>query len=72
MFVSIPTYYWFADLTARDLINKNEAVFDMLVKKSVITDDNYGVLYKYSSSGECAKDEVPDHIALIDVTMAIF
>jgi hypothetical protein len=71
-FVSIKTYYHFSDMTARDLISKNESVFDMLVSKSIIADDNYGVLYKYSSSGECAKDEVVTHLCTIDITLLIF
>ena len=71
-YVSIKTYYFFADLKARDYINKDESVFDMLVKKQVIVDDNYGVLYKTASDGGCYKDEIRDHITTIDVTVAIF
>lgn len=71
-YVSIKTYYYFADLTARDLINKDESIYDMLVKKNIIADDNYGVLYKTASDGGCYKGEIPNHITTIDITVAIF
>jgi hypothetical protein len=71
-FVSIKTYYFFADSTARDLISKDESVYDMLVSKSVIQDDNYGVLHKTSSDGGCYKGEINDHICTVDVTLALF
>jgi hypothetical protein len=71
-FVSIKTYYFFADRTARDLINKDESIYDMLVQKGVILDDNYGVLYKTASDGGCYKGEINDHICTIDVTLALF
>ncbi len=71
-FVSIKTYYFFADSTARDLISKDESVYDMLVTKCVIEDDNYGVLYKTTSDGGCYKGEINKHITTIDVTIAIF
>lgn len=71
-YVSIKTYYYFADRTARDLISKDESVFDMLVSKGIILDDNYGVLYKTSSDGGCYKDEITDHICTIDITLALF
>lgn len=71
-FVSIKTYYFFADSTARDLISKDEAIFDMLVKQEIIIDDNYSVLYKTASDGGCYKGEINDHIVTIDVTLAIF
>ena len=70
--VSVKTYYFFADRTARDYINKDESVYDMLVKKCIIADDNYGVLYKTASDGGCYKDEIVDHITTIDITVAIF
>ncbi len=71
-YVSIKTYYFFADRTARDLISKDESVYDMLTSKGIIQDDNYGVLYKTSSDGGCYKDEIPEHICTIDVTVALF
>jgi hypothetical protein len=71
-FVSIKTYYFFADTMDRDLHNKDEAVYDMLVKLGIISDDNYGVLYKTSSDGNCYKDEIFEHITTIDITLAIF
>lgn len=71
-YVSIKNYYFFADNTARDLISKDESIYDMLVSKSIIEDDNYSILYKTSSDGGCYKGEIPDHICTIDVTVAIF
>jgi len=71
-YVSIKTYYYFADSTARDLISKDESIYDMLVTKGVIIDDNYSVLYKTSSHGGCYKGEINDHIVTIDITLAIF
>jgi hypothetical protein len=71
-YASIKTYYYFADNTARDFINKDEAVYDMLVKYKVIADDNYGVLYKTASDGGCYKGDINDHITTIDVTIALF
>lgn len=71
-YVSIKTYYFFADRTARDLISKDESILDMLTMKAIIQDDNYGVLYKTSSDGGCYKDEIFDHICTIDVTVALF
>jgi hypothetical protein len=71
-FVSIKTYYFFADRTARDFINKDESVYDMLVQKGIIADDNYGVLYKTASDGGCYKGEINDHICTIDITLALF
>ncbi len=71
-YVSIKNYYFFADRTARDLISKDESIYDMLTTKGVIQDDNYGVLYKTASDGGCYKDEIRDHICTIDVTVAIF
>jgi hypothetical protein len=70
--VSIKTYYFFADEMARDYINKDEAIYDMLVKKAIIADDNYGVLYKTTSDGGCYKGDIRDHITTIDVTVAYF
>lgn len=71
-YVSIKNYYFFADSTARDLISKDESIYDMLVSKSIIEDDNYSILYKTSSDGGCYKGEINDHICTIDVTVAIF
>lgn len=71
-YASIKTYYFFADNTARDLINKDEAIYDMLVKYKVLADDNYGVLYKTASEGGCYKDELDEHITTIDITIALF
>lgn len=71
-YVSIKTYYFFADSTARDLISKDESIYDMLTNKGVIVDDNYGILYKTSSDGGCYKGEITKHIVTIDVTVAIF
>lgn len=70
--VSIKNYYWFADRMARDFISKDESVYDMLVTKKIIIDDNYGVLHKTISDGGCYKDEIVDHIVDIDITIAIF
>lgn len=71
-YVSIKTYYFFADSTARDLISKDESIYDMLTSKGIIVDDNYGILYKTSSDGGCYKGEITDHIVTIDVTVALF
>lgn len=71
-FVSIKTYYFFSDKMARDLHNKDEAVYDMLVKLGIISDDNYGCLYKTSSDGGCYVNEINEHITTIDVTLGIF
>ena len=57
---------------ARDFISKDESVYDMLVTKKIIIDDNYGVLHKTISDGGCYKDEIMDHIVDIDITIAIF
>lgn len=70
--VSIKTYHYYSDRTARDLINKDESVYDMLVKLKIIADDNYGVLYKTASEGGCYKDEIVDHITTIDITVPVF
>ena len=70
--VSIKCTYYFHDNTQLDLINKDEAVFDMLVKKGIISDDNYGVLHKTSSEGYNCKGEIVDNICVIDVTYMIF
>jgi hypothetical protein len=71
-FVSIKTYYFFADKMARDFHNKDEAVYDMLVKLGVISDDNYGVLFKTSSDGGCYASEIKESICTIDITLSIF
>lgn len=70
-FVSVKTYYYFSDKMARDLVNKNESIFDMLVSKKIIGDDSYSTLYKYSSDGNCYP-ELNDHVTTIDVTVALF
>ena len=71
-FVSIKTYYYFADNTARDLISKDEAVYDMLVKKGLIVDDDYSILHKTESNGGNYKDDIPKSICTVDVTLALF
>jgi hypothetical protein len=70
--VSIKCTYYFADNTMLDLINKDESVFDMLVKQGVISDDNYGVLHKTASEGYCCKGEIVQNICVVDVTYMIF
>jgi hypothetical protein len=57
---------------ARDFINKDEAVYDMLVKLGIISDDNYGCLYKTSSDGGCYADMLDESITTIDITLAVF
>lgn len=69
--VSIKNYYYFADRKARDLPNKDESVYDMLVKKAIILDDNYSVLHKTSSDGYCYEGEINDHITTIDITVSV-
>ena len=70
--VSIKCTYYFADNTQLDLINKDESVFDMLVKKGIILDDNYGVLHKTSSEGYCCKGDIVENICIVDITYMIF
>lgn len=70
--VSIKTTYYFSDNTALDLINKDESVYDMLVKHGVILDDNYGVLHKTASEGYCCKGEINENVCVVDVTYMIF
>lgn len=70
--VSIKCTYYFADNTQLDLINKDESIFDMLVKKGIIVDDNYGVLHKTASEGYNCKDEIPHNICVVDVTYMQF
>ena len=70
--VTIKTTYYFNDNTSLDLSNKDESVYDMLVKLGVILDDNYGVMHKKSSEGYCCKGEVVDSICVIDITYMIF
>jgi hypothetical protein len=67
-FVSIKNYYFFADNTARDIISKDESVYDMLVTKKIIQDDNYSVLHKISSEAGNYKGELDKSICTIDVT----
>jgi len=71
-FVSIKTYYYFADNTARDLISKDEAIYDMLVHKNIIVDDDYSILHKTESNGGNYKDDIPKSICTVDVTLALF
>lgn len=70
--VSIKCTYYFADNTQLDLINKDESVFDMLVKLGIILDDNYGVLYKTCSEGYCCKGEINENICVVDITYMMF
>ncbi len=67
-FVSIKNYYFFADNTARDIISKDESIYDMLVSKRIIQDDNYSVLHKISSEAGNYKGELDKSITTIDVT----
>lgn len=71
-FVSIKTTYYFADNTARDIISKDESVFDMLVTKKVIHDDNYSILHKYTSEAANYKNEIPQSIAVICVNFEVY
>ena len=71
-FVSIKTYYFFADNTARDLISKDEAIYDMLVMKNIIADDDYSILHKTETGGGNYRDDIPKSICTIDVTLAVF
>lgn len=70
--VSIKTYYYFADLLHRDLVNKDESILDMLVLKGIISDDRYDVVYKTSSEGACYKDQLSEQVTTVDITIAIF
>jgi hypothetical protein len=70
--VSIKCTYYFADNTQLDLINKDESVFDMLVKKGIVADDNYGVLHKTCSEGYNCKGEVVENVCVVDVTYMEF
>lgn len=68
-FVSIHTCFWFADEYKRDLINMNESIYDMLVNKKIIDDDNYSVIQKNSSEGHFMKGEIFQNICVIDITV---
>lgn len=70
--VSVKTTYYFHDNTTLDLSNKNESIYDMLVKKGIIVDDNYKVMYKTSSEGYCCKGEINENICIVDITYMIF
>lgn len=71
-FVSIKTYFFFADNTARDLISKDEAIYDMLVHKSIIAEDDYSILHKTETEGANYRDDIPKSICTIDVTLAVY
>lgn len=71
-FVSIKNYYFFADNTARDTISKDESIYDMLVNKRLILEDDYSVLHKTTSEAANYKNEIRDSIVTIDVTVSIF
>lgn len=70
--VSIKCTYYFADNTTLDIQNKSESVYDMLVKKGIISDDNYGVMYKQSAEGYNCKGEIVENVCVVDVTYMIF
>jgi hypothetical protein len=67
-FCSVKIYHFFADNTARDIVNKDEAIYDMLVSKRIIQDDNYSILHKISSEAGNYKSELDRSISTIDVT----
>ncbi len=69
---SVKVFYYYADEYLRDNISKDEAIYDMLVTKGILTDDNYKVIHTDGAAGACYKGEIPQNLAVIDVTMAIF
>lgn len=70
--VMIKTTYYFADNTKLDLVNKDESIYDMLVKKGIIVDDDYGTMHKTSSEGYNCKGEIRENICVIDITLMVF
>lgn len=70
--VTIKCTYYFADTRVLDLISKDESVYDMLVKKGILLDDNYGVIHKTTSEGYCCKGEIVENVCVVDVTYMIF
>lgn len=70
--VTIKTTYYFSDNTKLDLINKDESIYDMLVKKGIILDDDYGTMHKTSSEGYNCKGEIRENICIVDITLMIF
>ena len=66
--VSINTCYFFANDYHTDIINKDESIFDMLVSKKIIADDNYSILIKTSAEAYNMKGELPKSICVIDLT----
>jgi hypothetical protein len=71
-FVSIKNYYFFADGVARDIISKDESVYDMLVTKRVILEDDYSVLHKLNSEAANYKGTLRDSILTCYLTLEIF
>lgn len=71
-FVSIKNYYYYANAQARDLISKDESIYDMLVTKNFIHDDDYSVLHKITSEGANYHGEITDHIVEIFMTISVF
>jgi CRISPR/Cas system CSM-associated protein Csm2 small subunit len=65
---SITIYHYWKDRIARDNSNKAESIHDMLVAAGIILDDQYGCLVRTSSEAGCYKDEITDHITLVNVT----
>jgi hypothetical protein len=66
--VSIHTCYFFANDYKTDIINKDESIYDMLVAKKIIADDNYSILFKTSSEAHNMKDDLPNSVCVIDLT----
>jgi hypothetical protein len=71
-FVSIKNYYFFSDGTARDIISKDETIYDMLVTKRVINEDDYSVLHKFNSEAANYKGTIRDSILTCYVTLEVF
>jgi len=44
----------------------------MLVKKGIISDDNYQVMYKQSAEGYNCKGEILENVCVVDVTYMIY
>lgn len=70
--VTIKTTYYFADNTKLDLVNKDESIYDMFVKKGLLLDDDYGTMHKISSEGYNCKGEIRENICVVDITLMLF
>ena len=70
--VTLSIYHYWDDNKERDLDNKLTAIADLLVSTRVIKGDNWQVLRKIHSDGECYKDQILQTITRVDVTQAFF